>query len=65
MLRGFIRRVYRHNGLNHPTVCVGIPSGVTEVEWRAVKEAAMKAGASEAYTIEEPFAAAIGAGLGE
>ena len=63
MLRGFISRVYRHNGFNHPTVCVGIPSGVTEVEWRAVKEAAMKAGASEAYTLEEPFAAAIGAGL--
>jgi rod shape-determining protein MreB len=44
-------------------VVVGIPSGVTEVEWRAVKEATMKAGASEAYTLEEPFAAAIGAGL--
>ena len=63
MLRGFIRKVYRNNGLIHPTVCVGIPSGVTEVEWRAVKEAAIKAGAREAYTLEEPFAAAIGAGL--
>jgi rod shape-determining protein MreB len=63
MLRGFIRKVYRHNGLIQPTVCVGIPSGVTEVEWRAVKEAAIKAGAAEAYTLEEPFAAAIGAGL--
>ncbi len=63
MLRGFIKKVYRHNGLVQPTVCVGIPSGVTEVEWRAVKEAAIKAGAAEAFTLEEPFAAAIGAGL--
>ncbi|NLN77776.1 MAG: rod shape-determining protein [Armatimonadetes bacterium] len=63
MLRGFIRKVHRHNGLIQPTVAVGIPSGVTEVEWRAVKEAAIKAGAAEAYTLEEPFAAAIGAGM--
>ncbi len=63
MLRGFIRKVHRHNGLFQPTVVVGIPSGVTEVEWRAVKEATIKAGAAEAYTLEEPFAAAIGAGL--
>lgn len=63
MLRGFIRKVQRHNGFIQPRVVVGIPSGVTEVEWRAVKEAAIKAGASEAYTLEEPFAAAIGAGL--
>lgn len=63
MLRGFIRKVHRHNGLIQPTVVVGIPSGVTEVEWRAVKEAAIKAGAAEAYTLEEPFAAAIGAGM--
>ncbi len=63
MLRGFIRKVHRHNGFIRPQVVVGIPSGVTEVEWRAVKEATIKAGADEAYTIEEPFAAAIGAGL--
>lgn len=63
MLRGFIRKVQRHNALFRTTVVVGIPSGVTEVEWRAVKDAAIKAGASEAYTLEEPFAAAIGAGL--
>jgi rod shape-determining protein MreB len=63
MLRGFIRKVHRHNGLIQPTVVVGIPSGVTEVEWRAVKEAAIKAGAAEVYTLEEPFAAAIGAGM--
>ena len=63
MLRGFIRKVHRHNGIIQPRVVVGIPSGVTEVEWRAVKEATIKAGAAEAYTLEEPFAAAIGAGL--
>ncbi len=63
MLAGFIKKVFRSNGFIHPTVCVGIPSGVTEVEWRAVKAAAIKAGAAEAYTLEEPFAAAIGAGL--
>lgn len=63
MLRGFIQKVHRHNGFIQPRVVVGIPSGVTEVEWRAVKEAAIKAGAAEAYTLEEPFAAAIGAGL--
>ena len=63
MLQGFIKKVVRHNAFFGPRVVVGIPSGVTEVEWRAVKEATMKAGAAEAYTIEEPFAAAIGAGL--
>jgi rod shape-determining protein MreB len=46
-----------------PRVVVGIPSGVTEVEKRAVKDAALSAGAREAYLIEEPMAAAIGAGL--
>src|SRR3989344_4961162 len=46
-----------------PKVIVGIPSGVTEVERRAVQEAAIIAGAREAYLIEEPMAAAIGAGL--
>jgi rod shape-determining protein MreB len=47
----------------HPRVVIGIPSGVTEVEKRAAKDAALSAGAREAYTIEEPMAAAIGAGL--
>ncbi|MEK7164296.1 MAG: rod shape-determining protein, partial [Patescibacteria group bacterium] len=46
-----------------PRVVVGIPSGVTEVERRAVQEAALSAGARQAYLIEEPMAAAIGAGL--
>lgn len=51
------------SGLAKPRVIIGIPSGVTEVERRAVWEAALEAGASEAYIIEEPMAAAVGAGL--
>lgn len=62
MLRYFIDKVQRISGI-YPPVCIGIPSGVTEVEERAVREAAIKAGASEAFTLEEPHAAAIGAGL--
>ncbi|MDP9350808.1 MAG: rod shape-determining protein [Chloroflexota bacterium] len=64
MLRYFISKV--HNGNIYPSrprVVVGIPSGVTEVEKRAAKDAAIAAGAREAYTIEEPMAAGIGAGL--
>ncbi len=63
MLRYFIGKVHRRSGWVAPIVVVGIPSGITEVEERAVREAAKKAGAKEAYVIEEPMAAAIGAGL--
>lgn len=63
MLRGFIRKVHRRNGLFALTVVIGIPSGVTEVERRAVYDAARRANARQAYLIEEPMAAAIGAGL--
>lgn len=63
MLRGFIRKVHRANGFVRLQVVVGIPSGVTEVERRAVIDAAKRAGAQDAYLIEEPMAAAIGAGL--
>ena len=63
MLRFFIEKVHRRNSLAHPHVVVGVPSGITEVERRAVVEATKKAGAREAYLIEEPMAAAIGAGL--
>jgi len=63
MLRGFIRKVHRRNTFIHPMVVVGIPSGVTEVERRAVIDAARRCGADEAFLIEEPMAAAIGAGL--
>lgn len=63
MLRGFIKKVHRNAGLVKLKVAIGIPSGVTEVERRAVLDAAKKAGAQEAHVIEEPLAAAIGAGL--
>ncbi len=63
MLRYFIDKVNRKRPWIHPQVVVGIPSGVTEVERRAVLDATKKAGASDAYLIEEPMAAAIGAGL--
>ena len=63
MLEHFIHRVHRGHRFAFPRVMVGIPSGITEVEKRAVIEAAMTAGAREARTIEEPMAAAIGAGL--
>ena len=63
MLRYFINRVHEETSFfPRPRVIVGIPSGVTEVEKRAVHEAALSAGAREAYLIEEPMAAAIGAG---
>ena len=65
MLQYFIRSVHERFGfgLPRPRVVVGIPSGVTEVEKRAVHEATLSAGARVAYLIEEPMAAAIGAGL--
>ncbi|MBI4496584.1 MAG: rod shape-determining protein [Chloroflexi bacterium] len=65
MLEYFIRKVHERDGfmLPHPRVVVGIPSGVTEVEKRAVHDAALNAGARSCYLVEEPMAAAIGAGL--
>jgi rod shape-determining protein MreB len=63
MLHHFIRSVHAGRAFASPRVMVGIPSGITEVEKRAVIEAAMTAGARDARTIEEPMAAAIGAGL--
>jgi rod shape-determining protein MreB len=66
MLHYFIARAHeRTRGVFRPSprVVVGVPSGVTEVERRAAKDASINAGAREAYTIEEPMAAAIGAGL--
>lgn len=65
MLRHFIKKAHRQISLlpPRPRVVVGIPSGVTEVEKRAVHDAAIAAGAREAYLVEEPLAAAIGAGL--
>lgn len=64
MLRYFITKALKKKPyLVRPRVVVCVPSGVTAVEERAVREAAMQAGAREAYLIEEPMAAAIGAGL--
>ena len=63
MLRYFIEKVNRRRAWIHPQVVVGIPSGVTEVEKRAVLDATKKAGARDCFLIEEPMAAAIGAGL--
>jgi rod shape-determining protein MreB len=63
MLRYFIMRVHNRSTLVRPRIVVAVPSGITEVEKRAVRESAMSAGAREVYLIEEPMAAAIGAGL--
>lgn len=65
MLRYFIEKVHptMFGFLSRPRVIIGIPSGVTEVEKRAVQDAALNAGAREAYLIEEPMAAAIGSRL--
>jgi rod shape-determining protein MreB len=63
MLRYFIRKVHNRRSLIRPRIIVCIPSGVTQVERRAVRESAESAGAREVYLIEEPMAAAIGAGL--
>ncbi len=63
MLAYFIRNGLRGRTFLRPRVVVGIPSGVTEVEKRAVIDATLQAGAREAYLIEQPMAAAIGAGL--
>ena len=63
MLAYFIKKAMRNRSIFRPRVIVGVPSGVTEVEKRAVIDATMQAGAGEAFLIEEPMAAAIGAGL--
>ncbi len=63
MLRHFIQKVHRRKGLAKPRIIISVPSGVTEVEKRAVRDSASQAGAREVHLIEEPMAAAIGAGL--
>lgn len=63
MLRFFIKKAIRNKSFVRPRVVIGVPSGVTAVEKRAVVDAAIQAGAREAYLFEEPMAAAIGAGL--
>ena len=63
MLKYFIDKVSRFRLFNKPDVMIAVPSGVTSVEKRAVRDAAIKAGAREAFLIEEPLAAAIGANV--
>ncbi len=63
MLRYFIKKVHHRKVLVRPRIVIAIPSGITEVEKRAVKDSAERAGAREVFLIEEPIAAAIGVGL--
>jgi len=63
MLKNLISKVCQRYNVIRPRVVVGVPSGITEVEERAVEESVIQAGAKEVYLIEEPMAAAIGAGL--
>ncbi|MBU0701669.1 rod shape-determining protein [bacterium] len=63
MIRHFITKVHNRRALVRPRIVIGVPSGITEVERRAVREAAEQAGAREVYLIEEPMAAAIGANI--
>ncbi len=63
MLKNIIEKVGKKYNIGRPRVVVGVPSGITEVEERAVEESVLQAGAKEVYLIEEPMAAAIGASL--
>ncbi|MDX1387385.1 MAG: rod shape-determining protein, partial [bacterium] len=63
MLRYFIRKVHNRRTLVRPRIIICVPYGITEVERRAVRESAECAGAREVYLIDEPMAAAIGAGM--
>ncbi|MDO9263341.1 MAG: rod shape-determining protein [Desulfosalsimonadaceae bacterium] len=63
MLRHFIRKVHNRRSFVRPRIVIAVPTGITPVEKRAVREAAESAGAREVFLIEEPMAAAIGAGL--
>ncbi len=63
MLRYFIKKVHHRRVLVRPRIVIAIPSGITEVEKRAVKDSAERAGARDVFLIEEPIAAAIGVGL--
>ena len=63
MIRSFIQKVHNRKALVRPRIIIAVPSGITQVEKRAVRDSAESAGAREVYLIEEPMAAAIGVGL--
>ncbi len=63
MLKYFIRKVHNRKSFISPRIAIGVPSGITQVEQRAVKDAAQASGAREIYLVEEPMAAALGVGL--
>ena len=63
LLKNLIEKISKRYNIGRPRVVVGVPSGITEVEERAVEESVIQAGAKEVYLIEEPMAAAIGSGL--
>ena len=63
MIKHYIRKVHNRRALLHPRIVIGVPSSITDVEQRAVRESAEQAGAREVFLIEEPMAAAIGAEL--
>ena len=63
LLKNILEKVCKRYNAIRPKVLVGVPSGITEVEERAVEESIMQAGAREVYLIEEPMAAAVGAGI--
>jgi rod shape-determining protein MreB len=63
MLKYFIKKVHNRRSFVSPRVIIGVPSGITQVEQRAVKDAALASGSREVYLLEEPMAAAVGVGL--
>lgn len=63
MIKGFMRKIFKPRFWVNPSIVIGVPSGITQVEKRAVRESAYEAGARHIYLVEEPMAAAMGAGL--
>src|SRR3972149_3069964 len=63
MIRAFIVKIHNRKAMVRPRIIIGVPSGITQVEKRAIRDSAEQAGAREVYLIEEPMAAAIGANL--